>query len=78
MHAGIRLYERLGFVRAPELDLEPQGAEPVRGYRLPLADHHAARQRESSESARLGRRDRVELDTALDRELDVEDGQPAP
>lgn len=36
MHAAKRLYDRLGFVRAPELDFRPPGAELVEGYRLPL------------------------------------------
>ena len=34
--AAIRLYERMGFVRAPERDFRPEGAELVTGYRLPL------------------------------------------
>jgi predicted N-acetyltransferase YhbS len=74
MQAGIRLYERLGFVRAPELDFEPQGAEPVLGYRLSLADDRVARPRESSDSARHVQHDRVALDAALD----VEDEQSTP
>lgn len=37
LHAAIRLYERMGFVRAPEDDFQPEGAELVMAYRLPLA-----------------------------------------
>jgi GNAT superfamily N-acetyltransferase len=33
-----RMYARLGFVRAPETDFRPDGAELVEGYRLPLRD----------------------------------------
>lgn len=36
MRAAIRMYEKMGFVRAPEHDFQPPGAELVRGYRLPL------------------------------------------
>lgn len=36
MAAARRLYARLGFVRAPEHDFHPEGAELVEGYRLPL------------------------------------------
>jgi GNAT superfamily N-acetyltransferase len=36
MRAAVRLYERLGFVRAPELDFQPAGAERVEGYRLAI------------------------------------------
>jgi ribosomal protein S18 acetylase RimI-like enzyme len=36
MRAAMRLYERLGFVRAPERDFTPEGTEVVEGYRLPL------------------------------------------
>jgi hypothetical protein len=36
MRAALRMYERMGFVRAPEYDFHPQGAEQVWGYRLPL------------------------------------------
>ena len=38
MRAAIRLYERLGFVRDPEHDFHPPGAELVEGYLLPLDD----------------------------------------
>jgi GNAT superfamily N-acetyltransferase len=31
-----RMYERMGFVRAPDRDFRPPGAELVEGYRLPL------------------------------------------
>jgi len=36
MHSARRLYERLGFVRDPDHDFQPPGAELVAGYRLPL------------------------------------------
>ena len=36
MAAARRLYERLGFERAPERDFRPPGAEVVEGYRLRL------------------------------------------
>lgn len=36
MHSARRLYECMGFVRAPEHDFHPPGAEIVEGYRLPL------------------------------------------
>jgi GNAT superfamily N-acetyltransferase len=36
MTAAHRLYDRLGFLRAPELDWEPDPAVPLLGYRLPL------------------------------------------
>jgi len=32
------MYRRMGFVRAPEHDFRPAGAELVEGYRLPLDD----------------------------------------
>jgi len=38
MHTARRLYERLGFVRDPDHDFQPPGAELVEGYRLPLDD----------------------------------------
>ncbi len=41
MRVGIRIYERMGFVRAPQHDFQPDGAELVMGYVLPLA-HEAA------------------------------------
>ena len=34
--AAVRLYRRMGFVRAPEHDFQPEGAEVVEGYRLDL------------------------------------------
>jgi ribosomal protein S18 acetylase RimI-like enzyme len=43
MAAARRMYARLGFVRAPEADFRPRGAELVEGYRLPLRDGGAAR-----------------------------------
>jgi GNAT superfamily N-acetyltransferase len=36
MRAAIRLYEQMGFVRAPEHDFQPPGAERVEAYRLDL------------------------------------------
>ncbi|WP_420128980.1 GNAT family N-acetyltransferase [Longimicrobium sp.] len=36
MGAAMRMYRRMGFVRAPEHDFQPPGAELVEGYRLPL------------------------------------------
>jgi GNAT superfamily N-acetyltransferase len=36
MHAAMRLYERLGFVRDPDHDFHPPGAELVEGYLLRL------------------------------------------
>ena len=38
MHAAKKLYERLGFVRDPEHDFQPPGAELVEGYLLRLTD----------------------------------------
>ncbi|HEX7941653.1 MAG TPA: GNAT family N-acetyltransferase [Gemmatimonadaceae bacterium] len=38
MHTARRLYERLGFIRDPDHDFHPPGAELVEGYRLPLDD----------------------------------------
>ena len=37
MRAARALYLRMGFVRAPEFDFRPEGAELVEAYRLPLA-----------------------------------------
>ena len=36
MRAAMRMYERMGFVRAPEFDFRPPGAELVEAYRLEL------------------------------------------
>lgn len=36
MQAAVRLYERLGFRRAPELDIQPAPGVTVKGYRLSL------------------------------------------
>jgi GNAT superfamily N-acetyltransferase len=36
MRTAMRLYERMGFVRAPEHDFLPDGAELVEGYRLSI------------------------------------------
>lgn len=38
MTAAIRLYQRMGFVRDPDHDFHPPGAELVEGYRLHLGD----------------------------------------
>lgn len=37
MRAAIRMYERMGFARAPETDFEPGGGIVVKGFRLDLA-----------------------------------------
>jgi GNAT superfamily N-acetyltransferase len=42
MRAAIRMYERLGFERAPEHDFQPPGAELVTAYRLDLDRHSGA------------------------------------
>jgi ribosomal protein S18 acetylase RimI-like enzyme len=36
MAAARRMYLRMGFVRAPDHDFHPEGAELVEAYRLPL------------------------------------------
>ena len=36
MQSALRLYERMGFVRSPELDLHPAPDLTVKGYRLNL------------------------------------------
>ena len=36
MRAALRLYQRMGFVRDPEHDFQPPGAELVEGYLLRL------------------------------------------
>ncbi len=36
LRAAVRMYERMGFVRAAEYDFRPEGAELVMAYRLPL------------------------------------------
>lgn len=41
MAAAVRMYERLGFVRAPEFDFRPSGGELVVAYRLPLGTQTA-------------------------------------
>ena len=38
MRAAVRLYERMGFVRDPERDFHPPGAELVEGYVLRVDD----------------------------------------
>jgi GNAT superfamily N-acetyltransferase len=37
MRAAVRMYERMGFARAPETDFEPGGGIVVKGFRLDLA-----------------------------------------
>ena len=34
MRVAMQMYERMGFVRAPELDFSPPGGSAVKGYRL--------------------------------------------
>jgi len=36
MRVAVRLYERMGFVRAPELDFQPAPGLTIKGYRLDL------------------------------------------
>jgi GNAT superfamily N-acetyltransferase len=38
MQAAVRLYERMGFVRAPELDFQPVPGVIIKGYRLGLEE----------------------------------------
>jgi GNAT superfamily N-acetyltransferase len=38
MQVAMRMYERMGFVRAPELDFHPAPDVTVKGYRLDLAE----------------------------------------
>ena len=38
MQTAMRMYERMGFVRAPEIDLHPAPGVTVKGYRLNLKD----------------------------------------
>jgi ribosomal protein S18 acetylase RimI-like enzyme len=44
MHAAHRIYERLGFVRTPELDWSPEPGVSLLTYRLPLDTVEAAGQ----------------------------------
>lgn len=37
MQVAMRLYERMGFARAPDLDFSPAPGITVKGYRLPLS-----------------------------------------
>lgn len=37
MRVAMRMYERMGFVRAPEYDFQPEGGELVKAYRRSLA-----------------------------------------
>jgi predicted N-acetyltransferase YhbS len=38
MRGAMRLYERMGFVRAPEYDFQPEGTDLVQAYRLSLRE----------------------------------------
>jgi len=38
MQTALRIYERMGFVRAPELDFQPAPGTTVKGYRLDLTE----------------------------------------
>jgi ribosomal protein S18 acetylase RimI-like enzyme len=38
LQTAIRMYERMGFVRAPEGDFQPDGAELIMAYRVMLGD----------------------------------------
>ncbi|HEX6748647.1 MAG TPA: GNAT family N-acetyltransferase [Longimicrobium sp.] len=49
MRAALRMYERMGFVRAPEHDFHPDGAEHVWGFRLDLT-HRDETQMKSSQA----------------------------
>ena len=40
LRPAIRMYERMGFVRAPEGDFQPDGAELVMAYRVMLGGAH--------------------------------------
>jgi GNAT superfamily N-acetyltransferase len=42
MEAAVRMYERLGYVRRPELDFAPARGVLIKGYRLDLESHRAA------------------------------------
>ncbi len=42
MEVGMRMYERLGFVRAPEIDFYPAENVVVKGYRFDLAREEPA------------------------------------
>jgi len=43
MQAAMRLYERLGFRRAPELDIQPAPGVTIKGYRLGLGSTSGVR-----------------------------------
>lgn len=36
MQVAMRMYQRMGFIRAPELDFHPDPSVPVKAYRLDL------------------------------------------
>jgi GNAT superfamily N-acetyltransferase len=38
LQAAIRMYERMGFVRAPEGDFQPEGTELIMAYRVTLGN----------------------------------------
>lgn len=50
MHAAIRLYERMGFRRAPELDFRPVPDVTIKGYRLWLGTRKLAPNREDRDA----------------------------
>jgi GNAT superfamily N-acetyltransferase len=43
MKTALRMYERMGFVRAPEIDFQPVPGTTVMGFRLDLGDMEATR-----------------------------------
>ena len=43
MHTALRMYERMGFVRAPELGFQPMPGTTVMGFRLDLGEAEMAR-----------------------------------
>jgi hypothetical protein len=47
MQVAMRMYERMGFVRAPELDFHPEPGITVKAYRLDLDSDGKAKWRES-------------------------------
>jgi GNAT superfamily N-acetyltransferase len=43
MKAALRMYERMGFVRAPEIDFQPMPGTTVMGFRLDLGETETVR-----------------------------------
>ena len=43
MKTALRMYERMGFVRAPEIDFQPVPGTTVMGFRLDLGDMETTR-----------------------------------